>query len=70
MSTTTEKRTILKKEALNHEKEITSLKKVMSDYKTERKSNWKIFKTKINDDIDKIEKSLGRLTKNRKHKSQ
>jgi hypothetical protein len=63
MSTTTEEKTILKKEKSNHEKEISSLKKVMSDYKVERKENWKTFKNKMNDDIDKIEKSLGKLTK-------
>jgi hypothetical protein len=63
MSTTTEEKTILKKEKSNHEKEISSLKKVMRDYKVERKENWKTFKNKMNDDIDKIEKSLGKLTK-------
>ncbi len=63
MSTATEEKAILKKEKLDHEKEIASLKKVMSDYKVERKANWKTFKSKMNDDIDKIEKSLGKLTK-------
>jgi hypothetical protein len=70
MSTATKEKTTLKKEKLDHEKEITSLKKVMSDYKVERKANWKTFKKKMNDDIDKIEKSLGSSTKNRKNKSQ
>jgi hypothetical protein len=70
MSTATKEKTTLKKEKLNHEKEITSLKKVMNDYKVERKANWKTFKKKMNDDIDKIEKSLGSSTKNRKNKSQ
>ncbi len=38
----------------------------MSDYKVERKANWKTFKNKMNADIDKIEKSLGKLTINKK----
>ena len=66
MSTTTEEKTIMKKEKSIHENEISSLKKVMSDYKVERKANWKTFKNKINDDIDKIEKSLGKLTTKKK----
>jgi uncharacterized FlgJ-related protein len=63
MSTITAKKTILKKEKLNPEEEISSLKKAMNDYKVERKANWKAFKNKMNDDIDKIEKSLGISTK-------
>ncbi|MEO7088655.1 MAG: hypothetical protein ABIZ51_07685 [Bacteroidia bacterium] len=70
MSTTTEEKTILKKEKSNYVKEISSLKKAMNDYKVERKANWKTFKTKMNNDIDKIEKSVGRLSKNKKNKSQ
>ena len=66
MSTTTEEKAIMKKEKSIHENEISSLKKVMSDYKVERKANWKTFKNKINDDIDKIEKSLGKLTTKKK----
>jgi hypothetical protein len=38
----------------------------MSDYKVERKANWKTFKNKMNDDIAKIEKSLGRSAEKRK----
>lgn len=37
---------------------IASLKKSMADYKKERKSEWKAFKSKFNDDMDSIEKSL------------
>ncbi len=63
MSTiTTKEKTILKKEKLNLEKEIKSLKKLMSDYKVERKSNWRTFKNKMTDDINKIEKSVDELT--------
>jgi hypothetical protein len=56
----------LQKEKTNLQKEISSLKKVMSDYKVERKTNWKIFKNKMNDDIDKIEKSLSKQSNNNK----
>jgi hypothetical protein len=63
MSTITAEKIVLKKEKLNPEKEILSLKKTMNDNKVERKANWKAFKNKMNDDIDKIEKSLGSLTK-------
>ena len=59
---TTEEKTILKKEKSNFEKEISSLKKVMSIYKAERKANWKEFKNKMNDDVSKIEKSVDGLT--------
>jgi hypothetical protein len=33
----------------------------MTDYKVERKSEWKSFKSKFNDDFDKLEKSLEKL---------
>ena len=61
MSTTTEEKTTLKKRKTTLEKEISSLKKVMSNYKVERKANWKTFKNKMNDDIDKVEKSILKL---------
>lgn len=35
-------------------KDISSLKKFMSDYKAERKTAWKSFKNKINDDIKRL----------------
>jgi hypothetical protein len=57
-----EEKAILKKEKANYHKEILSLKKIVSDYKVERKTNWKSFKNKMNDDIDKIEKSIDKLT--------
>jgi len=40
---------------------VSALKKSMTDYKAERKSEWKSFKTKIRDDMENIEKSLERL---------
>ena len=50
-----------KKEASSQHKELSSLKKLLSDYKVERKANWKSFKKKMNDDIGKIEKSINKL---------
>ena len=50
-----------KKGKTSHHKELSSLKKLLIDYKVERKSNWKSFKNKMNDDIDKIEKSINKL---------
>ncbi|MDI1235095.1 MAG: hypothetical protein PSX81_12500 [bacterium] len=58
---TTKEKTILKNGKSNLEKEIISLKKVLSDYKVERKSDWKSFKNKMTGDIDKIEKSINML---------
>lgn len=52
----------LKEGEVNLQNEIASLKKYISDYKIERKLTWKLFKTKINDDLDKVEKSLKKLT--------
>jgi hypothetical protein len=34
----------------------------MSDFKEERKSEWKSFKGKFNDDMESVEKSLKKLT--------
>jgi hypothetical protein len=47
-----------KEDKANLKNAISSLDKSMSDYKAERKSEWKSFKNKFNDDMDKIEKSL------------
>ncbi|MEO7305838.1 MAG: hypothetical protein ABIR78_08645 [Ferruginibacter sp.] len=51
-----------KKEKSTYHKELSSLKKLLSDYKAERKANWKSFKRKMNDDIGKIEKSINKVT--------
>ncbi|MEO5948002.1 MAG: hypothetical protein ABIP79_14385 [Chitinophagaceae bacterium] len=51
----------LKKERSTQHRELSSLKQLLSDYKVERKANWKSFKGKIDDDISKIEKSLNKL---------
>ena len=50
-----------KKEKSSPRKELSSLKKLLGDYKAERKANWKSFKIKMNDDIGKIEKSMNKL---------
>ena len=62
MSTKTRVKETLKKDKANHYNQISSLKKSMSDYKVERKTNWKEFKSKMKDDIGKIEKSINKLT--------
>ena len=63
MSLTTELKAPLHAEKTNHSNEISDLKKMLSDYKIERKADWKTFKNKMNNEIDKIEKSLGKLNK-------
>lgn len=62
MSKKTGAKETLKKDKTNHYNEISSLKKIMSDYKVERKTNWKEFKSKMKDDIGKIKKSINELT--------
>lgn len=52
----------LKEDNSSFKTAISSLKKSISDYKTERKSDWKSFKTKFNDDLEKVEKSLKKMT--------
>ncbi|MCD6018388.1 MAG: hypothetical protein K0S53_1509 [Bacteroidetes bacterium] len=43
-------------------KEISFLEKNMADYKAERKTSWKLFKSKMQGDIEKIKKSIDELT--------
>ena len=61
MSNKTEMKAILKNEKTKLHEEISSAKKCLSDYKAERKADWKEFKNKMNDNIDKIEKSMDKL---------
>ena len=49
-----------KENKINH-KELSSLKQLLSDYKVERKADWKSFKSKMKDSIGKIEKSMNKL---------
>ena len=44
MSTKAETKEILKKEKPKLHKELSSLNKLLSDYKVDRKTNWKSFK--------------------------
>jgi hypothetical protein len=48
------------KEKTSHHKELSSLKKLLSDYKVERKANWRSFKSKMKNSIGKLEKSGNR----------
>ena len=51
-----------KNEKSNYYKELSSLKKLLSDYKVERKADWKSFKNKMKNSIGKIEKSMNNLS--------
>ncbi len=50
-----------KKEKTGQLKELASLKKLLSDYKVERKAEWKSFKGKMKDSIGKIERSMNKI---------
>ena len=43
-------------------KELSSLRKLLSEYKVERKADWKAFKNKMKNSIGKIEKSMNKLS--------
>ena len=47
-------------------KEISTLKENITDYKAERKANWKSFKKKTNEGIDAINKSIDKLSSSKK----
>ena len=51
-----------KNEKSNYHKELSSLKKLLSEYKVERKADWKSFKNKMKNSIGKIEKSMNNLS--------
>jgi hypothetical protein len=68
MAITTELNENWKEDKSNLHKAISSLQQGMSDYKTQRKSEWKSFKSKFNEDMDLIEKSLKKLTAMHKKK--
>jgi predicted metal-dependent hydrolase len=51
-------------------KSISLLKKEVADYKDERKSNWKLFKTKYRGDLNKLEQSLKTAKAKRKEQEQ
>ena len=50
-----------KKEKTGQLKELASLKKLLGDYKVERKAEWKSFKSKMKNSISKIEKSMNKM---------
>jgi hypothetical protein len=66
MSTKTEAKESLKKEQTKLHDEISSAQKSLSNYKVERKAEWKEFKSKMNESIDKIEKSVDEMTSRKK----
>ena len=61
MAKNTELKENWKEAKVNIHSAIASLKKCVSDYKVERKSEWKSFKNKFNDDMDNVKKSLKEL---------
>jgi uncharacterized protein YicC (UPF0701 family) len=61
MAITGESKEIWKEDKANLRNAISSLRKSMTDYKAERKSEWKSFKNKFNDDLNNIEKSFEEL---------
>jgi hypothetical protein len=61
MAITTTAKEIWKVDKKLLQNEISSLKKSMTAYKAERKSEWKTFKSKFNEDFDEVEKSLKKL---------
>ena len=56
MQNESEEKSGLKSGKVKLRKEITSLRKALHDYKAERKSSWKSFKQKMNDDIKRLKK--------------
>jgi hypothetical protein len=66
MATKTESKEVLKMEKGILHKEISSLKDSITNYKAERKANWKSFKKKTNDEIDTINKSIDKLSSSKK----
>ncbi len=63
MSKKAEEMKSLKKDKSKHHKDISSLKKLLADYRVERKAHWKSFKAKMKNEIGKIKKSIDKLAK-------
>jgi hypothetical protein len=62
MAATTEFKGNWKEEKVDLHNALTALKISMSDYKEKRKTEWKSFKNKFNEDMVKVESSLKKLT--------
>jgi hypothetical protein len=62
MATVAEFKGNWKEEKVDLHNALTALKISMSDYKEKRKTEWKTFKNKFNEDMDKVESSLKKLT--------
>jgi hypothetical protein len=52
-----------KKEKAKLNSEVSSIKKEISEYKLERKINWKAFKKKMHGDISELKKSINKLSR-------
>ena len=68
MSKLTESDEYLKEEIAKLRADISFLKKSITDYKTEKKTDWKKFKNKVDDEMVKIDNSLKKLKSHRKKK--
>ena len=51
----------VKSKKANLREAILLLEITMSEYKAERKAHWKSFKSKMNEDIEKVKKSANEL---------
>ena len=56
MSNLKEVKQSVKKDKSTIRNEITSLKKSLKDYQTEREANWKIFKSEVKKEIKALKK--------------
>ncbi|CAN5429572.1 hypothetical protein BH09BAC3_BH09BAC3_06870 [soil metagenome] len=59
-------KTIMKKNLKNEKaklhEQLSSLKKTIGDFKVERKANWKAFKNSVKDDVNRIKRSIDKLS--------
>jgi hypothetical protein len=62
MTTATKPKVDVNADKANIHTAISSIKKSMTDFKSERKAEWKSFKTKFNDDMERVEKSFKKMT--------
>ena len=62
MSSKTVRKENLKKERAKLYEKLSSLKTMISDFKVERKANWKVFKNAIKDEVSQLKKSIHKLS--------
>ena len=62
MSTKNVIRKNLKVERAKLHEKLSSLKTMISDFKVERKANWKVFKNAMKDEVSQLKKSIHKLS--------